>query len=169
MADITSIAGASEDALSLKTLLDQTVEVIVARYTHHGVTLPTRRYWSINEEAIDCEQLVVTFQQLYIGPPGDEATRPQKSNSPRSAVLKATVARPIPTTNGRGLVPTEEKIQQGSEISAVDAWVLLDCVAFLDQWENTGAFGIGVIATVDTDPPQGGFQTVTATFTIAVP
>lgn len=169
MADITSIAGASPEALSLKNLLDQILGVIEDRYAFHGVTLPPRRYWSINEEAIDCEQLVVTFQQLYIGPPGDEATRPQKCNSPRSAVIKATVARPIPTTNGRGLVPTEAKIQAGSEISAVDAWVLLDCVAFLDQWENTGAFGIGVIGTVDTDPPQGGFQTVTATFTLAVP
>jgi hypothetical protein len=169
MADITSIAGASEEALSLKNLLEQTLTVIEDRYTYHGVSLPTRRYWSINEEVIDCEQLVVTFQQLYIGVPGDEATRPQKQDSPRSAVLKATIARPIPTTNGRGLVPTEARIQQGSEISAVDAWVLLDCISMLDQWQITGSFGIGVIATVDTDPPQGGFQTVTATFTIAVP
>jgi hypothetical protein len=166
---ITSIAGASADAISLKVLLDEVLQVIVDRYTFHGVTLPPRRYWTMGQEAIDCEQVVIAFQQMYIGPPGDEATRPQKSNSPRSAVLKATVAREIPTTNGRGLIPADEKLQQGAEISAVDAWVLLDAVSYVDQWENTGAFGLGVIGTVDVDPPAGGFQTVTATFTLAIP
>jgi hypothetical protein len=166
---ITSITGASSDALSLKNLLDDVLQVIVDRYAHHGVTLPARQYWIAGQEALDCEQLVVSFQQLYIGPPGDEATKPQRSNSPRSVVLKATIAREIPTINGRGHIPTGDKIQEGSNIAAVDAWVLLDCVAFLDQWENTGAFGLGVIGTVDIENPEGGFQAVTATFTIAVP
>jgi hypothetical protein len=166
---ITSITGVSEDSLSLKVLLDQVLEVIVDRYAHHAVTLPSRRYWTMGQEAIDCEQLVLSFQQLYIGPPGDEATSPQRCNSPRSAVFKATIAREIPTTNGRGQIPTEDRIQEAAYISAVDAWVLLDCVAFLDQWEVTGAFGLGVIGTVDAESPEGGFQTVTATFTIAVP
>jgi len=166
---ITSIAGVSSNALSLKNLLDQVLQVIVDRYAHHGVTLPPRQYWTAGQEAIDCEQLVVSFQQMYIGPPGDEATQPQRCNSPRTTVLKAVVAREIPTNSGRGLVPTADKIEQGSYIAAVDTWVLLDCVAFLDQWETTGNFGLGVIGTVDVDPPSGGFQTVTATFTIAVP
>jgi hypothetical protein len=117
------------------------------------------------QEAFDCEQLVVSFQQLYIGPPGDEATAPQRCNSPRSAVLKATVVREIPTNSGKGLAPASNKIEEGSYISAVDAWVLLDCVAFLDQWETTGAFGLGVIGTVDVPSPEGGFQAVSATFT----
>jgi hypothetical protein len=166
---ITSIAGASSDSQSLKNLLDAILDVIVDRFTHHGVTLPARQYWTAGQEAVDCEQLVVSFQQLYIGPPGDEATKPQRSNSPRSTVVRATLAREIPTTNGRGLIPAGDKIQEGSQIAAVDAWVLLDAVSYLDQWEDTGSFGLGVIATVDIDPPQGGFQTVTATFTIAVP
>lgn len=166
---ITSVAGASADALSLKNLLDSVLQVIVDRYAYHGVTLPTRQYWTAGQGALDCEQLVVSFQQLYIGPPGDEATKPQRCNSPRSTVLKATVAREIPTVNGRGHIPTEDKIQEGAYIAAVDAWVLLDCVAFLDQWEGTGIYGLGVIATVDIENPEGGFQAVTATFTIAVP
>lgn len=166
---ITSIAGVSEDALSLKVFCDQVLEVIVDRYAYHAVTLPTRQYWTMGQEAIDCEQLVLSFQQLYIGPPGDEAASPQRCNSPRSAVLKATIAREIPTANGRGHAPAEDKIQDAAYISAVDAWVLLDCVAFLDQWNGTGAFGLGVIGTVDAESPEGGFQTVTATFTIAVP
>jgi hypothetical protein len=166
---ITSITGVSQDSLSLKVLLDEVLQVIVDRYAHHAVTLPTRQYWTMGQEAIDCEQLVISFQQLYIGPPGDAATSPQRCHSPRSTVLRATIAREIPTANGRGQIPTEEKIQEAAYISAVDAWVLLDCVAFLDQWEATGAFGLGVIGTVDAESPEGGFQTVTATFTIAVP
>ena len=166
---ITSIAGASADSQSLKNLLDDILQVVVDRYAHHSVTLPSRQYWMAGQEAFDCEQLVVSFQQLYIGPPGDEATAPQRCNSPRSAVLKATVVREIPTSSGKGLVPASDKLEQGSYIAAVDAWVLLDCVAFLDQWEATGAFGLGVIGTVDIPSPEGGFQAVSATFTIAVP
>jgi len=166
---ITSITGASSDALSLKNLLDDVLQVIVDRYAHHGVTLPARQYWTAGQGAIDCEQLVVSFQQLYIGPPGDQASAPQRCNSPRSTVLTATVAREIPTISGRGHVPAGEKIQEGAYIAAVDSWVLLDCVAFLDQWDTTGAFGLGVIGTVDVESPEGGFQLVTATFTIAVP
>jgi hypothetical protein len=166
---ITSITGASADSQSLKNLLDDILQVIVDRYAFHAVTLPSRQYWTAGQGAIDCEQLVLAFQQLYIGPPGDQASAPQRCNSPRSTVLTATVAREIPTSSGKGLVPVAEKIEQGSYIAAVDAWVLLDCVAFLDQWEATGVFGLGVIGTVDVEPPEGGFQLVTATFTIAVP
>lgn len=166
---ITSIAGASADSLSLKNLMDEILQVIIDRYAFHSVTLPPRQYWTAGQGAIDCEQLVLSFQQLYIGPPGDQASAPQRCNSPRTTVLTATVAREIPTSSGKGLAPAADKIEQGSYIAAVDAWVLLDCVAFLDQWEATGAFGLGVIGTVDIEPPEGGFQLVTATLTIAVP
>jgi hypothetical protein len=38
----------------------------------------------------------------------------------------------------------------------------------LDQWDETG-YGVGVIATLDTPEPEGGFQTVTMQITMAVP
>ena len=55
-----------------------------------------------------------------------------------------------------------------AEIAAYDAWILLDSASQLDTWESSG-FGLGVIATVEVQAPEGGFQTVTLTLTAAVP
>jgi hypothetical protein len=44
----------------------------------------------------------------------------------------------------------------------------LDSAAQLDTWEPSG-FGMGVIATVEVQAPEGGFQTVVLTLTAAIP
>jgi hypothetical protein len=68
--------------------------------------------------------------------------------------------------NGRP--PSPEKIQVSSETLAYDAWVLMESINLLDQWDETG-YGIGVIATLDASAPEGGFQTTTMTVTMAIP
>jgi hypothetical protein len=44
----------------------------------------------------------------------------------------------------------------------------MESINLLDQWDETG-YGIGVVATLDSAPPEGGFQTTTMTITMAVP
>jgi len=44
----------------------------------------------------------------------------------------------------------------------------LDSARELDRWDPA-SFGLGVIATVETGSPEGGFQTVSMTITMAVP
>jgi hypothetical protein len=166
---ITSIDAVSTASASLKVLMDEALDRIVGRFNYHNVPLPTKQYWMVGQPVIDCEQLVLSVGQLYIGSPGDQANDPMRSNSPRSVVFRVTLARAVPSVDGRGHSPTTEKIQAGSEILAVDAWTLLDAVAFLDQWEAYGGFGLGVIATVDVDEPSGGIQSITSTFTMAIP
>jgi hypothetical protein len=68
--------------------------------------------------------------------------------------------------NGRP--PAPDKIQAASEILAYDAWVLMQSINQLDQWDETG-YGVGVIATLQVTPPEGGFQTTDLTITMAVP
>jgi hypothetical protein len=68
--------------------------------------------------------------------------------------------------NGRP--PSPERIKAASEILAVDAWVLMESINLLDQWDATG-YGIGVIATLEVTAPEGGFQTTDLTITMAVP
>jgi hypothetical protein len=55
-----------------------------------------------------------------------------------------------------------------SEVLAIDSWVLMESINQLDQWDETG-YGVGVIATLDVSPPEGGFQTTSMTITLAVP
>lgn len=156
-------------ALDLKNLMDGVLERIVTIYESYGVPLPARRYWTMTVPAVDCEQLVVYFVQSYLGAPGDQAADPQRCNQPRSAVLSISVARPVPIVGQSGGNPAADKIQKASEITAVDAWVLMQSVNLLDQWEAEGLYGPGVIATVSAGESSGGFQTVTLQITMAVP
>jgi hypothetical protein len=165
---ITSIADVDESALNLVQLMGGVLERAVAAFESYNVPVPNRRYWTMGQPIIDCEQLAVGFIQMYLGPPGDEASRPQRCNSPRSAVLQVSIARSIPVVSNHGKAPTPEKIQEGAEISAVDAWTLMQMAADLDGWDD-GGFGLGVISTVEAPVAEGGLQVVNMQITLGVP
>lgn len=79
-----------------------------------------------------------------------------------------SLSREIPSVGQNGRPPTAESIQNAARAGAVDAWVMMESVNALDMWDSTG-FGVGVIATADVPPPEGGFQTVNMQITMAVP
>jgi hypothetical protein len=160
--------GVLEDATNLRDMMDGIVERVEAVFQSYNVNLPSRRYWTIGQPAIDCEQVVVSFIQMYLGAPGDEASSPQRCNVPRSAVVTISIARAVPIVGANGRPPSPEKIQEAAAVSAIDAWVLMDAVRLFDMWDGSG-FGVGIIATVDITPPEGGFQTVNMNLTLAVP
>lgn len=166
---ITSVAGVSDNALSLKVFMDEMLVRLVARFDYHNVPIPSKQYWKVGSPVVDCEQLVLCAQSIYLGSPGDPAPQPMRCNSPRSATFVVFLARQIPMPDNRGNEPSGAVQQQGSEILAVDMWTLLDAVNYLDGWDAVGAFGLGVVANVDLEEPSGGYQIVKATFTVAVP
>ena len=161
-------SGVLEDATNLRDMMDGILERVESVFQSYNVELPQRRYWTIGQPAIDCEQVVLSFIQMYLGAPGDEATTPQRCNVPRSAVVTISIARAVPIVGVNGRPPSPDKIQQAASVSAIDAWVLMDAVRLFDQWDGSG-YGVGVIATVDITPPEGGFQTVNMNLTLAVP
>jgi hypothetical protein len=161
-------ATVSNDAKNLAVLMQNVLNAVINTYTSYTMPLPGRRYWTLGTPAVDCEQVVVSMLQMYIGSPGDEATSPRRCNDPRSVTLLVQVSREVPTVGTNGRAPSGDAIQDGSEISAYDAWILLDSSRLLDQWDPAN-FGLGVIATVETSSPEGGFQTVSMTITMAVP
>jgi hypothetical protein len=142
---------------------------LVDRFDHHNVPLPTKQYWKVGAPVIDCEQLVISAYQVYLGTPGQQLPQPVRGNAPRSALIRAMLARQTPQPDSRGNEPTTAKQQEGAAISAVDMWVMLDAVNYLDAWDAVGAFGLGVTAMVEVEEPSGGLQVVTATFEIAIP
>jgi hypothetical protein len=165
---IVDISGVSDDALNIITMLDGVLERTVSVFQSYSVPLPSRQYWTVGQTAIDCEQVTVNLIQTYLGEPGNQASEPVRCNKPRSAVMLITIAREIPVVSVNGRPPTAEKITEAAQITAIDAWVLLKSIDLFDQWDETG-FGLGVIATVDTPPPQGGFQLTTMQLTMAIP
>jgi hypothetical protein len=157
-----------ESAKNLAVLMQNVLNAVIDTYTSYTMPLPGRRYWTLGSPSVDCEQVVISMLQMYIGSPGDEATVPRRCNDPRSVTLLVQVSREVPTVGANGRPPTGDAIQDGSEISAYDAWILLDSARLLDQWDPA-TFGLGVIATVETNAPEGGFQTVSMTITMSVP
>lgn len=168
MATPINKAAVSADAKHLANLMQEVLDRVVAAYATYTMPLPTRQYWTMGVPAVDCEQLVVSFVQMYVGAPGDEATEPRRCNDPRSATLNISVSRQVPTVGQNGRPPAADVIESFAEYSAYDAYILLDCAANLDAWEESG-FGLGVIATVEVQTPEGGYQTAVLTLTVAVP
>lgn len=168
MATLIDVTGVSEDALNLKNMLEGVLERVKNVYQSYNVPLPNRTYWTMSQPAVDCEQLVVSFVQMYLGAPGAQVSEPQRCNVPRSVTMSISVSREIAVVGVNGRPPSAEKIEQTSSSSAVDAWVLMDSIKLLDQWDEFG-FGLGVIATMESEVPEGGFQTVTLQVTMAVP
>lgn len=158
----------TDDAKHMAIFLQKVLDRVVSAYASYNMPLPSRRYYTFGEPAMDCEQLVVTFIQAYVGAPGDEATAPRRASDPRSATLNITVSRKIPVVGVNGRPPAGEDIQSAAEITAYDAYILLDSASKFDTWEEAG-YGIGVIATVDVKTPEGGIQTTSLTVTTAIP
>ena len=161
-------ATVSSSAKNLAVFLDAVLTQVVTSYASYTMPLPLRRYYTLGQPVVDCEQAVVSFVQMYVGAPGDEATQPRRCSDPRSATINVSVSRAVPVVGQNGRPPSAETIESSSEIAAYDAWILLDSASQLDTWESSG-FGLGVIATVEVQAPEGGFQTVTLTLTAAVP
>ena len=158
----------SDDAKNLANFMQEVLDRVVSVYESYSMPLPARKYWTFAAPAVDCEQLVVSMIQMYIGSPGDEANEPRRCSDPRSATLNISVSRQVPIAQANGNPPSAQQIQDATIVQAYDAWVLIQSVNQLDAWEEYG-FGLGVIATVDSEPPEGGFQTTRMTITMAVP
>jgi hypothetical protein len=166
---IADVSRVNEDAKNLAKFLQEVLDRVITVYDSFNMPLPSRRYYTMASPAVDCEQISVSLVQMYLGTPGDEATEPRRCQDPRSATLSIQVARAIPITQPNGNPPHADDIQLAAEVCALDAWILMESVNVLDTWANPGGFGLGVIATVDADPPEGGFQTTRMTITMAVP
>lgn len=162
------VSGVSEDATHLRDMMAGVLGRVQNVFQSYNVNLPARQYWTIGTPVIDCEQVVVSFIQMYLGTPGDEAQQPQRCNVPRSAVISISIARQVPVVGPGGRAPLPSTIEKAAEVTAIDAYVLMDCVREFDMWDETG-YGLGVIATVDVGEAQGGFQTVNMQLTMAIP
>ncbi len=166
---LPNITGVSNDAKNLANLMQDVLNRVINVYQSYDMPLPARRYWNIATPVVDCEQLVVSLIQMYVGTPGDEATEPRRCTDPRSVTLNISVSREVPIVQQNGQPPLADDIQAAAVVAAYDAWILMESINQFDSWATSGPFGLGVIATVDAAPPEGGFQTTRMTITMAVP
>lgn len=168
MAIPVNISDFASDSLRLKNMMDGVLERVQNIFQSYNVTLPSRQYWTMGQPAIDCEQLVVSFIQMYLGAPGDQAGMPQRCYVPRTATVEIVIAREVVVSGMNGRAPSAESIQKSSWMSSIDAWVLMDSLNSFDMWDESG-YGLGVIATVETGGFEGGYNVVSMQLTLAVP
>lgn len=168
MAQRMDLSGVSADATALSAYMQEILDRVVNVYDSFNMPIPSRRYWTMGDPVVDCEQLVVSFVQAYIGSPGDEANDPRRCRDPRSATVNIRVSRQVPIVGANGRPPSAEDIEAFSEVVAYDTWILLESAAALDPWDSAGV-GLGFIATVDVEAPEGGFQTTRLILTTAIP
>jgi len=166
---IVNVSAVDDGAKNLALFLQEVLNRVITCYGSFDMPLPARRYWTFGTPAVDCEQLVVSMIQMYVGSPGDEATDPRRCNDPRSATLNISVSRAVPVSQQNGNPPPADDIQAAAVVSAYDAWVLMESIQQLDAWGDMGGYGLGVIATVDAAEPEGGFSTTRMTITMAIP
>lgn len=161
-------ANVGAGAKHLATLLEEVLARVVSSYASFNMELPTRRYFTAGDPVLDCEQVVVTYLQMYIGAPGNEASQPSRCSDPRSVTLNVIVSRAIPVVSVNGRPPAADAIQDAGVIVAYDSYILLDCAAQFDTWDASG-YGMGVIATIDVRNGEGGLQSTVLTVTMAIP
>lgn len=166
---ITNLNGVDPEAAHLANMLQTVLNRVINVYDSYSMPLPSRRYYTLGVPVVDCEQVVVSLIQMYVGSPGDEATEPRRCNDPRSAVLNISVSRAVPISQPNGSAPLADDIQDANQVMAYDAWILIESVQQLDAWDQGGYPGLGVIATVNAEQPEGGFATTQMTITMAVP
>lgn len=155
----------AEEAFNVKTAMDGILAGVVSLYASYNVPLPSRRYWTIGEPVIDCEQVVVSMVQLYLGAPGDDAAAPQPCNGPMSLVVNVSVSREQ-TTNKSGKAPSAETIQKDAEWAAIDTYILMSSLDALTDWPGSSS---AMIATSTVPTPAGGYQTAQTNITMLVP
>jgi hypothetical protein len=166
---VTDISGVADEARNLADFMQEVLNRVISVYDSFNMPLPGRRYWTFGEPVIDCEQVVVSFVQLYLGAPGAETSEPRRCHDPKTAVISIQVARQIPITQQNGQPPRADDIQAASVVSAYDAWILMDSINLFDTWSEYGSFGMGVVASIDVGSVQGGFQSVNLSLTMAIP
>lgn len=145
--DPTLVTAASDKAQAI-------LDAVVAAFGQQGVALPDRRYLHIGQAAHDCEQLVVSFEQMYIGTPGDQAQLPQKCDAPWSVVFSVQLVRCVPGVGRAGAAPTEADLTTNAVTMMQDAAILFDAgLHAVDDWN-------GILSDITVTDPQGKMQAI---------
>src|SRR5438309_9459670 len=128
-----------------------------------ATALPETQFTTIGTVAVDGPLLCVMYGGVTVGPPGVPLVRPYRWDSdPRSAACNGELWRPFPAVGRQGLPPSSEAVQKAAEITMQDSWLLLESAYKADQ------LGVGVIASVAVNSPQGEMVGINMTLELQV-
>src|SRR5437879_710280 len=104
--------GTNESASRAYDLMVVVMAEIVGAYGELSVTPPDRRYIWIGSPAVDCEQLVISYNRIYTGTPGQEANDVTYLPVVQRVVeMRIEVHRCVPTVEESGEPPAAADMQ----------------------------------------------------------
>lgn len=148
----------------IHTVMQDILDAIIAVYQAEDVALPDRHVLSVGVTPHDCEQVNVSFEQLYIGGPGDEADQPMRCDAPRTVGLTVQIVRCIPVPKARGAAPEPAAMGLSTLQLTADAWLLLEGIM-----ASGAADYLGALADISIAAPSGGYQAIQASVVVGVP
>lgn len=163
-----------DDIFTTAELVLQSLNEVYLAHEGSVSPLPTRQLIASGapgSQPHDCEQVSISFGQVYTGAPGNPSEGPVMChNAPLSAVYHVEVVRStLPGSSGpraRGkqgtsaLTPEEE-----AEISRVQ---MQDARMLLYAGMRVGDDYLGSVADVGVGPESGGYQAVTLTVILGI-
>lgn len=136
---------------------------INAVFEAEGISLPDRQYITIGQASHDCEQLTISFEQLYLGSPGDEAGVPLQCDAPRTIQVQVQLVRCIPKPTRQAPPSVDEMIESADRMTR-DAWFLLE-----GGTQSPPAQWLGSLADITITQAEGGYQAIQLNLTVGVP
>lgn len=160
LGQVQYLAGYDRPVASVARYLLQVVE---KTFADGDVALPERRLITIGSVAVDEPLLAVMYGGVTSGPPGNELNTPYRGDAPRSLTFNVELWRSTPAIGPAGLPPSAAEVTASAETVMTDSWLLLEAAYASDQ------LGIGVIANVTVNEPQGEMSGVSMAIEMQVP
>lgn len=160
--------------LSIIDLMYKFLDTLNIVYSENQEPIPSRQFPDMGgqgETPHDCEQVSISLEQMYNGPPGNPAQVASRCDGPRTAVFVVELVRCMPTAKpaGRGsttlVPPTVDELTIAATQQSKDAWLLMDaalrCGESID-W-------LGSMADISFTSEQGGYQAVVLNWIVGIP
>lgn len=109
----------------LDALAHDLLAAVVAHMTAHAITLPDRQYVWFGQFPVDCEQLVVTWEQSTQGLPGTPDGSPIIAPILRTAQFTVNLLRCVPQPDANGHPPSDTAMDLAGTIALTDAQALM--------------------------------------------
>lgn len=144
-------------------ILDTIVEIYATK-VDVATPLPDRKLITIGSVAVDSPLIAVMFGGVAVGPPGNELNVPRRGETdPRTATFNVELWRPSGTSLPSGMPGPAQKVTDAAKVIMQDAWLLLESAYACDQ------LGVGIIANVIVNEPQGELVGASMSIEVQVP
>lgn len=155
------------DGLRVSSIAQKTLSYFAAEALEQLVTLPTKQYATTGTPVYDCEQVVVSVQNLMTGAPGANVMNlPSALDCTPlwSVVLELGVVRCAPKpVNNKGIIP-DAKVEAQLVETSKDVGIIMGVI------ERLREVSIGDIsASIVTHGFEGGLVAVTSRVTVGLP